>query len=193
MRRFCISYFHAAAANTISQETSMIQRTLRVLFAIAVATTAVSAQEKPKQERALRDLLIGGWTEINQKVVQMAESLPEEKYEFRATKDVRTFADVLRHVAFWNDWVVKAVRGEKPDGRPNELPKAQYSTKAQIVAALKKSVDAGLAQLKAGPATPPTEAVAQWMSFIGHSSEHYGQLVVYYRLNGLVPPASRSQ
>jgi uncharacterized damage-inducible protein DinB len=182
MPEFCISYLQAAPANT-----------LRVLFAVALATAAVNAQEKPKQEKALRDVLLGGWTEINQKVVQMAESFPDDKYEFRATKDGRTFADVLRHVAFWNDWVVRTVRGEKPDGKPNELPKAQFSTKPQIVAALKKSVDAGVAQLKASGPTPSANAPEQWMSFISHTSEHYGQLVVYYRLNGLVPPASRSQ
>lgn len=171
----------------------MMQPLLRVLFAVVIATATMTAQEKPKADKALRDVLLGGWTEINGKVVQMAEAFPEDKYEFKATKDVRSFADVLRHVAFWNDWVVKSVRGEKPDGKPNELPKAQYSTKAQIVAALKKSVDAGVAQLKSSPATPPITAAEQWMSFISHSSEHYGQLVVYYRLNGIVPPASRGQ
>jgi uncharacterized damage-inducible protein DinB len=171
----------------------MTQPLLRALVAMLLATTAIHAQDKPKADKALRDVLLGGWTEVNGKVVQMAESFPEDKYEFKATKDVRSFADVLRHVAFWNDWVVKNVRGEKPDGKPNELPKAQYSTKAQIVAALKKSVDAGVAQLKSSPATPPVNAAEQWMSFISHSSEHYGQLVVYYRLNVIVPPASRGQ
>jgi hypothetical protein len=39
----------------------------------------------------------------------------------------------------------------------------------------------------------PPNAAELWMSFISHSSEHYGQLVVYYRLNGIVPPASRGQ
>ena len=171
----------------------MTKPLLRVLLVLICATGAVHAQDKPKADKALRDVLLGGWTEINGKVVQMAESFPEDKYEFKATKDVRSFADVLRHVAFWNDWVVKSVRGEKPDGKANELPKAQYSTKAQIVAALKKSVDAGVAQLKSSPATPTVNATEQWMSFISHSSEHYGQLVVYYRLNGIVPPASRGQ
>lgn len=171
----------------------MMQRMLRVLFAVVLATAIVDAQEKPKADKALRDVLLGGWNEVNGKVVKMAEDFPEDKYEFRPTKDVRSFADVLRHVAFWNDWVVKNVRGEKPDGKPNELPKAQFSTKAQIVAALKNSVDAGVAQLKSSPAAPPMNATEQWMSFISHSSEHYGQLVVYYRLNGLVPPASRGQ
>ena len=171
----------------------MIQRLLRVLFAMVLATAAIDAQEKPMVEKGLRDVLHGGWTDINGKIVAMAESFPEDKYEFKPTKDVRSFADVLRHVAFWNDWVVKTARGEKPDGKPNELPKAQYATKAQIVAALKKGVDAGVAQLKASPANPPANAAELWLSFISHSSEHYGQLVVYYRLNGLVPPASRGQ
>jgi hypothetical protein len=166
---------------------------LRVLFAVLLVTASVNAQEKPKTDKALRDVLLGGWTDIHGRVVKMAEEFPEDKYEFKATKDVRSFADVLRHVAFWNDWVVKSVRGEKPDGKPNELPRAQYSTKAQIVAALRKSVDAGAAQLKSGSPTPPVNATEQWMSFISHSSEHYGQLVVYYRLNNLVPPVSRGQ
>lgn len=171
----------------------MIRSVLRVLFAVLLATATLDAQEKPKADKALRDVLLGGWNEVNGKIVKLAEEFPEDKYEFKATKDVRSFADVLRHVAFWNDWVVKSVRGEKPDGKPNELPKAQYSTKAQIVAALKKSVDAGAAQLESGPPAPPVNATEQWMSFVSHSSEHYGQLVVYYRLNNLVPPASRGQ
>jgi hypothetical protein len=50
-----------------------------------------------------------------------------------------------------------------------------------------------VAQLKAGDANVPLTAARTWLSFISHSSEHYGQLVVYYRLNGLVPPASRPQ
>jgi uncharacterized damage-inducible protein DinB len=171
----------------------MIQSLLRVLCAIVIATATFGAQEKPKAEKTHRDVLLAGWNDINGKVVQMAESFPEDKYEFKPTKDVRSFADVLRHVAFWNDWVTRTARGEKPDGKPNELPKAQYSSKAQVVAALKKSVDAGAAQLKTGPASPPAGAAELWMSFISHSSEHYGQLVVYYRLNNLVPPASRGQ
>ena len=100
---------------------------------------------------------------------------------------MRTFGDVLRHVGFWNEYVEKTARGEKADERQNELPKEQFHTKAQLVSALKRSTEAAAAQLKAGP--EPTGRIADlWVSFIAHSSEHYGQLVVYYRLNGLVPP-----
>lgn len=162
-----------------------------VLF-VLVAAPPASARQKPAEPATLRGVLLDGWNGIGDKVVELAEGLPADKYDFKPADGVRTFADTLRHVAFWNDWVARTARGEKPDGKPNELPKADYATKPAIVAALKKSVADAATQLKAG-ADPAPKAAELWMSFIAHSSEHYGQLVVYYRLNGLVPPASRQQ
>lgn len=170
----------------------MVQTFVRVVFAVVFATAGLGAQQKPVEDPSLRDLLLEQWNEIGDKVIKMAEEFPEDKYEFRPAKEVRTFADVLRHVAFWNDWVARTARGEKPDGKPNELPKVQFATKAQIVDALKRNTAAAASQLKSG-AAPAGKAAGLWTAFIGHSSEHYGQLVVYYRLNGLVPPASRGQ
>ena len=60
-------------------------------------------------------------------------------------------------------------------------------------AALRSSLAEAAAELKKHPATPAPRQVGLWGSFIAHTSEHYGQLVVYYRLNGLVPPASRGR
>jgi len=144
-----------------------------------------------KPDPVLRDVLLEQWTDIGQKIVKMAEDFPAEKYEFRATKDVRTFADVLRHVAFWNGYVQKAARGEKPDGKQNELSKTEYPTKDKIVAALKQSLSDATAELKKANASPSPKLAGLFVSFTEHSGEHYGQLVVYYRLSGLVPPASR--
>jgi hypothetical protein len=148
--------------------------------------------QTPKPDPTLRDALLRHWTEIGGKIVKMAEDFPEDKYEFRPTPEVRTFADNLRHVAFWNDYVAKTIKGEKADPKQNELPKAQYATKAAIVKALKSSLDEATALLKQSPVTPPMKQADLWVSFIEHSGEHYGQLVVYYRLNKLVPPASRT-
>lgn len=157
---------------------------------VLLAAIPAHAQQKPKEPVTLRHVLLEGWNDIGNKVVQLAENFPEEKYDFKPADGVRTFAETLRHIAFWNDWVTRTVRGEKVDGKPNELPRAEYKTKAQIVGALTKTVAAGASQLQAG-GEPGPEVAGQWMSFIAHSAEHYGQLVVYYRLNGLVPPASR--
>lgn len=160
-----------------------------ILFATSLLAGAAHAQSQPPAN--VRDVMVRHWDDIGQKVIQMAEQFPEAKYDFKATKDVRSFADVLRHVAFWNQYVAKTARGEKADGSANELPKAQYATKAKILEALKSSMAEATAELKKQPAAISPKTVDLYTAFLGHSAEHYGQLVVYYRLNGLVPPASR--
>ena len=155
------------------------------------AAVGHSQAPAPKPDPTLRDVLLEQWTDIGQKVVKMAEEFPAEKYDFRPTPEVRTFADQMRHVAFWNQFVQKSARGEKADGKLNELPKAEYPTKAKIVEAVKQSFADATAELKKAPATPSAKLAGLWVTFTEHSGEHYGQLVVYYRLNGIVPPASR--
>ena len=145
----------------------------------------------PNPEPALREVLLAEWTGIGQKLVKLAEEFPEDKYEFRPVPEVRTFADQLRHVAFWNLFVEKTARGEKIDGAQNELSKSEYPSKAKIVAVLKSTLDGATAELKKENSAPTAKRASRWVTFIEHSGEHYGQLVVYYRLNGIVPPASR--
>ena len=163
-----------------------------LLSVVMLLAAAVAAGAQPKPEPTVKDVLIEQWKDIGDKVVKLAEEFPEDKYEFKPAAPVRTFADVLRHVAFWNDYVARTARGEKVDGKPNELPKSEYRTKAQIVAALERATNAGTAELEKSKELSG-KLVGLWSGFIGHSSEHYGQLVVYYRLNGIVPPASRTQ
>ncbi|MEO8502395.1 MAG: DinB family protein [Acidobacteriota bacterium] len=138
---------------------------------------------------ATQDLLNTRWTEIGDKLVKLAEEFPEDKYEYKPSSDVRSFGDQLRHVAFWNDYAAQTLRGEKADGDANELPRAKYGTKAKVVSALRSSFEGVPKGLEKAGATPA--AAETVVSFIEHNGEHYGQLVMYYRLNGLVPPASR--
>jgi hypothetical protein len=167
-----------------------MRRTCFALIVLVAAAVPVAAQQPPQPQNT-RDVLLASWTDIGEKVVKLAEEFPENKYDYKPTDAVRTFADTLRHIAFWNQFVAKAARGEKPDGKQNELPKAQYATKAAIVAVLKSSLADATAELKKFPASPEPKGAGLAVSFTNHTSEHYGQLVVYYRLNGLVPPASR--
>lgn len=171
----------------------LIRAVPAVVSAFVLFGAGTAHAQTPKPDLTTRDVLLKQWTEIGEKVVKLAEEFPEDKYEFRPVFGVRTFADNLRHVAFWNGVVAKSARGEKVDGKPNELAKAEYATKAKIVAALKSSLAEATAQLKNGPATPTAKLTDLWVSFTEHSGEHYGQMVVHYRLNGIVPPASRGQ
>jgi len=174
-----------------------MRRLIRVVpFVVSalVALGPVLAQaQTPKPAPTIRDVLLEHWSDIGEKVVKLAEEFPEDKYEFRPVAGVRTFGDQLRHVAFWNGFVAKNARGEKADGKQNELPKAEYASKALVIAALKSSLAEATALLKNGPPTPSPKLIDLWVSFTEHSGEHYGQLVVYYRLNGILPPASRTQ
>jgi uncharacterized damage-inducible protein DinB len=163
-----------------------------VPFLALLGHGAVSSAQTAKPDPVLRDVFLRHWTEIGDKIVKMAEEFPEDKYEFRPVPGVRTFADNLRHVAFWNTYVSKTLKSEKVDPKLNELPKAEYATKAAIVKALKSSLDEATDLLKKGPPAPSDKVSNLWVSFIEHSGEHYGQLVVYFRLNGIVPPASRT-
>ena len=103
----------------------------------------------------------------------------------------RTFAEILRHVAFWNRYVADSARGRKGEETTIELPKDKYSTKKRIVDALKESV-ADVADALRGNASEMAPDVAEMVvTFIEHNCEHYGQLVVYARMNGIIPPTSR--
>ena len=135
------------------------------------------------------EVALARWSEIGDKIVQLAQEFPENKYDARPTEDVRSFADQLRHVAFWNAHFCKALRREDSDGSANELSREKYSTKTKILAALRKSFDDVKGELSNGGRE--ISDLDGLITYVGHNGEHYGQLVVYYRLNGLVPPASR--
>jgi len=126
---------------------------------------------------------------VNHKILEMAEDFPEAKYGFRLTKETRSFQEVLLHIASGNVYAAKAGRGEKVNW--DELDPKNYPTKAQVVAALRKSIEDATATLNAVPEDRFAKTVQPWLAVIEHAGEHYGQLVAYYRANGLVPPDSR--
>ena len=136
----------------------------------------------------MSDVLRTRWSEIGDKIVLLAEEFPAAEYEFRPADGTRSFAEQLRHVAFWNDWVRESLAGKEPDGTANEIPAAKYRTKKDILAALRKSFDGVAKAVSAKNGDAPLDTL---VAFIEHNGEHYGQLVLYSRLKGIVPPASR--
>ena len=128
------------------------------------------------------------FTSGNDQVLEMAKDFPEDKYQFRLKPEMRSFGDVIVHIASGNVYAAKAGRGEQV--KWDELDPKNYKTKADIVALLEKSIRDANATLKASP-EGPKKILEPWMGVMEHSAEHYGLLVAYYRANGLVPPASR--
>ena len=140
----------------------------------------------------MRDVLVTRWSEIGDKMIKLAEEFPEDRYDATPVPEVRSFAEQLRHVAFWNRHVQKTLRREEADGQANELPRASYPSKSKIVKVLRTTFDDVAKELAAMNGSANKTDADTMVSFIEHSGEHYGQLVMYARINGIVPPASRT-
>ncbi|HEY6945389.1 MAG TPA: DinB family protein [Candidatus Acidoferrum sp.] len=146
---------------------------------------------KAVQEGTVSAKLIERWEQVCQKLTVLAEVVPENRFDYSPVEGVRTFADVLRHVAFWNRHLADSARGRKGDDTANELPKDEFSTKTRIIDALKHSAASATDALKENSSGLSPDVAEMVVTFIEHTCEHYGQLVVYARLNGIIPPASR--
>jgi uncharacterized damage-inducible protein DinB len=178
-----------------------------VLAACPLVRPAV-AQDSAKNAQVLKpvpspsQVVLAQWNEIGRKLVAMAEDLPENKYDYKPHPDSRTFVAQLLHVSASMYYFTDVAQGQKV--RYGDDPtRDQLKTKAQVVAFVKKSVEDGANLIKAKGDAGMTAVVQDTesnqklrvselaYSVIEHSGEHYGQLVVYYRINGMVPPESR--
>jgi uncharacterized damage-inducible protein DinB len=159
-------------------------------------TAPVKAPSSPSQA------IVESWNDVGRKLIAMAEDFPEDKYDFKPNPAERSFAEQLLHAAGANYFFTSPAMGQKPPAL--EDPKReQYKTKAEVVAFVKKSFadgaeaiktkgDRGLNDLVVDPDShQQVRIVDAAYEMIEHSGEHYGQLVVYYRVAGLVPPESR--
>ena len=154
----------------------------------------------PKPTLGPSAALLASWNEIGRKLIAMAEDFPEDKYGFKPTAAQKSFAEQLLHTAGSNDLFTDVAMGKKPT---DDESREHFKTKAEIVAYVKKSFADGAAVIKEkgdkgmtemvveaeGGRTVPIQDLAYGV--IEHSGEHYGQLVVYYRVAGMVPPESR--
>src|SRR5579863_3702695 len=158
-----------------------------VFLALALSVLQAQTKQPATPAETIAAYFKGG----NDQLLVMAKDFPEDKYQFKLKPEMRSFGDVIVHVASGNVYAAKAGRGEKV--KWDELDPKNYKTKAEIVALLEKSIHDANATLKTVPEERFAKTLDPWMSVIEHSAEHYGQLVVYYRGSGLVPPSSRSK
>ena len=167
-----------------------------------------SAQAKPVEHLTIAQVLDHSLTSVESEFVPAAEAMPEDKYSFAPTngefKGVRTFAQQIKHVAAVNYALGGEILQEKPPADTgDESGPASVTNKADIVKYLKDSFaylhkalnsineknEVGNVKSPFGEGTMTRLGLA--IISISHPFDHYGQMVEYLRLNGIVPPASR--
>lgn len=183
------------------------------LFACAwlMLTLAVAAQAaaKPKEEhRSVTQVLDRTVLNMEHEFIPAAEAMPEEKYGFAPTngefKGVRTFAQQIKHVAAVNFELGAALMEQQPPvDIGDESGPASVTSKADILKFLKESFDyvhkaiatineKNLVETVRSPfGEGSVTRLGLATSVAAHGFDHYGQMVVYLRMNGIVPPASR--
>lgn len=188
----------------------MIKRSALIVLTLAMASFVPGfsglAQDKPPLPATSRaEETVKLWNMIGNKLIAMAQDFPEDKYDFKVQKDQRTFAENLLHAAAFQYVVARMVAGSNnigPDfGEGDNPPRENFKTKADVVKFVQGAVATG-AKVIQDQGDAGLDKTTKWgsrmvhNSFIWtfateHSGEHYGQLVVYYRANSLVPPDSR--
>ena len=153
---------------------------------------------QPSQEL---DHILSG---IEKQLVPLAEAMPDDKFDFVPAapgadfKNVRTFAGQLKHVTEANDYFFSDSQMTQAQFKAKRDAIEKLSTKADIVQALKDSFTqahayvAAITPENAWLALPGGRTRASTAAYaMQHMMDHYGQLVVYLRMNGIIPPASR--
>jgi len=189
-----------------------MKRTMNWLFAsllvLVCSCVAFAQTAKSEEHHTIAQVLDRSVSGVEGEFVPAAEAMPEDKYSFAPTngefKGVRTFAQQVKHVAAVNYMVGASILVEKP---PVELGSENgpdsLKTKAEIVEFLKdsfayfhKAVASIDEKNLVDPIQSPfgqnkTTRLGMATLIVGHCFDHYGQIVEYLRMNGIVPPASR--
>lgn len=137
------------------------------------------------------------------KLIQLAEAVPAEKYTWRPAEGVRSFSEVFLHAAGGNYMIPSFTGAKMPDGFDPKTFETSTTKKEEIIAQLKKSVEHAKAAMNA---IPDSDLDTQVKWFLGESSkreilfftaahnhEHLGQLIAYSRMNGITPPWSKKE
>jgi len=191
-----------------------------VIFAVAAlgqriqgtaAASASQAQQSQQPSPTVASVVDREISTIEKQIVEAAEAMPEDKFNFTPEslnipgddyKGVRTFAVQVKHVASSNYFIWSPLTGDKvPENIKDGNGPAELKSKADIIKFLKDSF--ALGHKAAATLTPEnmlqnpgnSKSTRLYLATFGvaHAYDHYGQMVEYLRMNGIVPPASRGK
>ncbi len=180
----------------------------RAVIVLAVLAPLAYAAGAAAQERIdpMAAAVAERFAMIEESFISLADAMPAEKYGFRPAegefKGVRTFGEQVKHVACGNYAFFNQIEKKEPPADCAGGGPSPAGTKAELMAYLRESFAYAQGVLRtmtaanalepvSGPYGGPSTRLGIATLAVWHASDHYGQLVVYLRLNGIVPPASR--
>ncbi len=170
-------------------------KTIITAAALAACTTSLAAQSS---DSGYTTSLRNSWNRVKRLVAASAEAMPEQHYAFKPTPEVRTFGQLIGHLANEHYLLCSPVKGEANPQKDVDFEKK--TTKADLVKALADSnayCDGVYSSLKDEPKNlQPTPGrrdtpFGALLMNVTHDSEHYGNIVTYLRMKGIVPPSSQ--
>jgi len=171
-------------------------------FGVPAGCQAKAPAAKPE---TVASSVLRTWKLIEYQFISAADAMPEEKYSFAPSSGeytgVRTFAQQVKHVACANFGFFLQIRGETPPAACGQGGPSPAKTKAELMQYLRESFALAndvIATITADKAMDPVSGPYGGSSTklgiavlaVWHASDHYGQMVEYLRMNGVVPPAS---
>ena len=175
---------------------------MRTFVIVALAIGVASAGPQAQSANPISDGIRSQWNGAKRNLQQSAEMMPEANYDYRPVDGVRNFGEILAHVAGANYVFCAAAKGEKTPFAEDHFEKAA-KTRPDIIKATADAIaycdgaftaltDATAGQMVQQPfGQGQTTRTAVLVGNLGHINEHYGNLVTYFRINGIVPPSSR--
>jgi uncharacterized damage-inducible protein DinB len=177
-----------------------VTRRLSLLIAGLAVPIGMFAQEAPSAPaNPISNSEKGMYIMLSGMVVAGAEKMPEANYSFRPTPDVRNFGQLVGHLADAQYFFCATAAGEAPPAGAGAIEKTKTS-KADIIAALKDAIGyctkvySAMTDTKGSEMTKFENFTLARMTILSantaHDYEHYGNMVTYMRLKGIVPPSS---
>jgi DinB family protein len=177
-------------------------RTCALVASLAIPAAALAQGAGAPSANPVSAAVRDSWDGAKRNLRESADLMPEANYAFKPVDTVRTFGQILAHVAGANYVFCAAAKGEQSPFAEDHFEKTA-TTKAAIVKAVTDSIgycdgaytaltDARGAEVVDGPfGGGKTARAGALISNAGHVQEHYGNLVTYFRIKGMVPPSSR--
>jgi uncharacterized damage-inducible protein DinB len=174
-------------------------KTLSFAMMMALGMAVSSAQSPPAADNSYTASVRSRWNAIKRNISQSAAAMPDAEFAFKPTPEVRSFGELLGHLANEHYVFCSDIKGEKNPHEAVDFEKKK--TKAEFVNDINDSIaycDAAYAAMKDDPKTTTPFAAnrrdtpfSSMLLNVTHDSEHYGNLVTYLRLKGIVPPSSQ--